>query len=218
LMVDAMSKPPPALGSGKFGTTCERMHEANLRPCPTGTDAAFVVRARRAAASDGHQAAHGEEDRHEAPVAMQRHERHTQPVTVGRYHGRNAVTPPLWRPQPLRSCSVAAGELCRSLPLRPAGDPRQQCARARSDDARWLSLRERSHHPQRHKRFRFSSVDRSHEHGSGSARMPPRRSDLQLVLALAFASRAQRSPVLLTLSAPWRTLLVIHRHPSVRPR
>src|ERR1700733_5091836 len=84
LMVDAISKPPPALGSGKFGTTCERMHEANLRPGPTGTDAAFVGRARRAAASDGHQAAHGEEDRHEAPVAMQRHERHTQPVTVGR--------------------------------------------------------------------------------------------------------------------------------------
>src|ERR1700733_13435183 len=36
LIVDAMSKPPPALGSGKFGTPCERMHEANLRPCRPG--------------------------------------------------------------------------------------------------------------------------------------------------------------------------------------
>lgn len=47
-------------------------------------------------------------------------------------------------PRQQRHCpSVAAGELSRSLPLRPAGDPRQQCAGARSGDARWLSLRGR---------------------------------------------------------------------------
>ena len=87
-----------------------------------------MVRARRAAAGDGHQAAHGEEDRHESAVAMRRHERHTQPVTVGRYHGRNTVTPPLWR-RPLRSCSAALAGTYRPLLLRPRPSRKEQSDR-----------------------------------------------------------------------------------------
>jgi hypothetical protein len=34
--------PPEVVGSGKFGTPCERMHEANLMPCAVRFEALFL--------------------------------------------------------------------------------------------------------------------------------------------------------------------------------
>ena len=61
---------------------------------------------------------------------------------------------------------LAAGELSRSLPLRPAGDPKQQCAGARSGDARWLSLRGCSTDE------RSTEADDGDPYGATSGRMP----------------------------------------------